>query len=250
MITVIARRELKNLFLSPVAWVILALTQLILGFLFLSHVDLFMGVQARLATLPNAPGLTDIVAAPTLGNAAVLMLLIVPFATMRLVADERRNRTLTLLYTAPISMTAIVLGKYLGILTFFLIIVALTALMPLSLLAGGHLDFGMLVCGLLGLVLLISCFSAVGLFMSTLTQHPALAGISTFGLLFFFWVIDMAGHGHGAGGALVAYLSLLNHFAPFLRGLFNTSNVVYYVVLSATFLGLSVRRLDADRVGR
>lgn len=250
MIMTIARRELKTLFLSPLAWVILGITQLILAFLFLSHVDLFMHVQARLATLPNAPGLTAIVAAPTLGNAAVLMLLIIPLTTMRLIADERRNRTLTLLYTAPISMTAIVLGKYLGILLFFLIIVGLTILMPLSLLIGGHLDFGMLICGLLGLVLLTGCFTAVGLFLSTLTQHPALAGISSFGTLLFFWVIDIAGRSHGTGGALVAYLSVLNHFAPFLRGLFNSSNVVYYVVVSATFLGLSVRRLDADRVGR
>ncbi|MDA8360447.1 MAG: ABC transporter permease [Gammaproteobacteria bacterium] len=249
MMFLIARRELRSLFLSPLAWMILAIVQLIMGFLFLSHVNIFLSVAPKLPLIPNAPGLTGLVAAPTLGNAAVLMLLIAPIMTMRVVAEERRNHTLTLLYTAPVSRLTIVLGKYLGVLSFFLIIVALILLMPLSLLAGGHLDFGMLACGALGLVLLVMTFAAVGVFMSTLTSHPTLAAISTFGILFLFWIIDWAGRGHGEGGAVVAYLSALNHYEPFLRGLFDTSALAYYLIVTAAFLGLGVRRLDADRVG-
>ncbi len=249
MIFVIARRELRNLFLSPLAWIVLGIVQLIMGFLFLSHVNLFLQVEPRLPMIHNAPGLTGLIAAPTLGNAAVLMLLIAPIITMRVVAEERRNHTLTLLYTAPVSRLTIVLGKYLGVLAFFLLIVALTVLMPLSLLVGGHLDLGMLACGTLGLVLLIMSFAAVGLFMSTLTTHPTLAAISTFGVLFLFWIIDWAGRSHGTAGSVVAYLSALNHYEPFLRGLFDTSALSYYLFVTAAFLGLSVRRLDADRVG-
>lgn len=249
MIRTIAWRELRSLFLSPLAFVILGVIQIILARLFLGHVNIFLMVQTRLVSIPNPPGLTTLVAAPLLGNLGVLLLLIAPLATARLVADERHNKTLTLLYSAPLSMTEIVLGKYLGILSFFFIIIALSLAMPLSLLLGGHLDWGMFGCGVLGLVLLAAAVAAVGLLVSTLTKHPAVAAIGTFGALFLLWVIDYAGHARGAGGMIVAYLSIVNHYEPFLRGFFNSSNVVYYVVLSVTCLVLSIRRLDADRVG-
>lgn len=249
MIRTIAWREFRSLFLSPLAFVILGITQIILARLFLGHVNLFLMIQTRLVTLPNPPGLTTLVASPLLGNAGVLLLLITPLATMRLVADERHNKTLTLLYSAPLSMTEIVLGKYLGIVLFFLLIVALSLIMPLSLLMGGHLDWGMFGCGVLGLLLLAATLAAVGLLISTLTRYPAVAAMGTFGVLFLLWVIDYAGHGRGDGGRVVAYLSIVNHYEPFLRGLFNTSNVAYYVVLSVTCLLFSIRRLDAERVG-
>jgi len=249
MIRTIAWRELRSLFLSPLAFVILGISQIILARLFLGHVNLFLMIQTRLVSIPNPPGLTTLVAAPLLGNAGVLLLLITPLITMRLIADERHNKTLTLLYSAPISMTEIVLGKYLGILSFFFILVALSLAMPLSLLMGGQLDWGMFGCGVLGLLLFTSTLAAVGLLVSTLTKYPAVAAMGTFGVLFLLWVIDYAGHGRGPGGLIVAYLSIVNHFEPFLRGFFNTSNVVYYVVLSITCLVLSIRRLDADRVG-
>lgn len=249
MIITIAWRELKNLFISPLAWVILGVLQLILAYLFLGHVDLFLTIQGLLTSLPNPPGLTELVAAPVLGNAGVFILLITPFITMRLVAEERRNKTLTLLTSAPLSVADIILGKYLGALLFFFVIIGLTVLMPLSLLIGGHLDFGTLASALLGLVLLTSTCAAIGLFMSTLTQHPSVAAASTFGILFALWIVNFAGHGHGAGGAVIAYLSIVNHYEPFLRGLFDTSNLAYYLILIVTFLTLSVRRLEADRTG-
>jgi ABC-2 type transport system permease protein len=247
MIRTIAARELRSLFLSPLAFVILGVTQIILARLFLGHVNLFLMIQSRLTSLPNAPGLTTLVAAPLLGNTGVLLLLITPLATMRLVAEERHNKTLTLLYSAPLSLTEIVLGKYLGILGFFFVIIALSLAMPLSLLMGGNLDFSMLGCGLLGLTLFAATLAAIGLLMSCLTKYPAVAAMGSFGLLFFLWIIDYAGHARGPGGAIVAYLSIVNHYEPFLRGLFNTSNVAYYVVLSLTCLIFSIRRLEADR---
>ncbi len=249
MIRTIAWREFRSLFLSPLAFVILGITQIILARLFLGHVNLFLMIQARLVTLPNPPGLTTLVASPLLGNVGVLLLFITPLATMRLVADERHNKTLTLLYSAPLSMTEVVLGKYLGILMFFFLIVALSLAMPLSLLMGGNLDWGMFLCGVLGLLLLSATLAAVGLLVSTLTKYPAVAAMGTLGVLFLLWVIDYAGHGRGDGGKIVAYLSIVNHYEPFLRGLFSTSNVAYYVVLSLTCLLFSIRRLDAERVG-
>lgn len=248
MIFTIAMRELRSLFLSPLAWAMLAVVQVVLGLLFLWRIELFQLYQAQLLALENPPGVTEFVVPELFANAAIILLLVVPLVSMRLIAEERRNRTLSLLFSAPISMTEIVLGKYLGLLLFLLILVALIALMPLSLLAGGGLDFGLFGSGLLGLTLLLASFAAVGLFMSTLTQYPTVAAISTFGALLLFWILDWSGQGRGSG-KLLASLSMFNHYRPFLEGLFDTADAVYHLLLITTFLVLSIRRLDADRLG-
>lgn len=247
MIFTIARHELRRLFLSPLAWVILAVVEFILAWIFLQHIESFLTIQSQLLGVSGEYGVTEVVATPLFGNTAIVLLLVVPLISMRLVTEERRNKTLPLLFSAPLSMTEIVLGKYLGLYAFLLIQLLLIALMPLSLLAGGGLDFGLLASSLLGLALLLGGFAAVGLFMSTLTQHQTVAAVSTFGVLLFFWLLDWARA--GAGGGALPYLSLLNHTEPFLKGLFDTRDVVYHLLFSATFLALSVRRLDMDRLG-
>jgi ABC-2 type transport system permease protein len=241
----LAAKELRSLFLSPLGWTILAVIQIILGYSFLIRVDLFLQVQPSLAGRPNAPGLGDVVVANLFGSAAVVLLLVVPLLTMRLISEERRGQTLSLLFTAPISMTQIIVGKYLGVLGFLLIVMGLLALMPLSLLLGGRLDFGQLAGGLLGLTLLAASFAAAGLFISTLTAQPTIAAITSFGLLLLLWLLDWAG---SDGGGLFAYLSLVRHYEALLRGVFNSSDILYYLLFIITFLVLAVRRLDADRL--
>ena len=248
MIFTIGLRELKSLFLSPLAWSILAVVQLILAYLFLGRIEIIQMYQAQLMAMDGAPGVTEIILPDLLGNAAIILLLVVPLLTMRLVAEERRNRTLSLLFSSPLSMTEIVLGKYLGILLFLLVLLVLIALMPLSLLAGARLDFGLLAASFLGLALLLAGFAAVGLFMSTLTQYTTVAAISTFGALLLFWILDWSGQGF-AGGNWLAYLSLFNHYKPFLDGIFDSADAVYHVLLITTFLVFSIHRLDADRLG-
>jgi len=248
VIFTIGLRELKSLFLSPLAWSILAVVQLILAYLFLGRIEIIQMYQAQLMAMDGAPGVTEIILPDLLGNAAIILLLVVPLLTMRLVAEERRNRTLSLLFSSPLSMTEIVLGKYLGILLFLLVLLVLIALMPLSLLAGARLDFGLLAASFLGLALLLAGFAAVGLFMSTLTQYTTVAAVSTFGALLLFWILDWSGQGF-AGGNWLAYLSLFNHYKPFLDGIFDSADAVYHVLLITTFLVLSIHRLDADRLG-
>lgn len=247
MIFTIAWRELKGLFLSPLAWAILAVLQAVLALLFLGRIEELQLYRAQLLAMESAPGTTELVVPALFGSAAVILLLVVPLITMRLIAEERRNRTLPLLFSAPVSMTEIVLGKYLGVLWFLLLLVALIALMPLSLLAGGTLDFGLLASALLGLVLLLASFAAIGTFMSTMTQHPTVAAIGGFGVLVLFWIID-PGQGDARANAL-AYVSMFNHYQPFLRGVFDTGDAIYHALLVITFLALSIRRLDADRLG-
>jgi ABC-2 type transport system permease protein len=249
VITVIARRELYSLFGSPLAWAVLAVVQVILAFIFLSRIELFVQFQPRLMGVPGAPGLTDLVVAPLFGNCAITLLLVAPLLTMRAIAEERHNGTLKLLFAAPLSMTEIALGKYLGLYAFFLIMLALVALMPLALLLGGGLDFGQLGAGFLGLSLLIAAFVAIGLFLSALTDHPTVAGVSTFGTLLLLWIIDWAGESGEAGGVL-SYLSLMSHYEPLLKGVFDSADLVYYGLLTALFLTLTVWRLDADRLPR
>src|SRR3569832_306349 len=132
----IALLELRRLFLSPLAWSVLAVEQLILAYFFLIGLDNYIALQPRLAAVAGAPGVTDLVAAPQFGNASIFLLFAVPMMTMRLVSEERRAQTLTLLFSAPVSMSEIVLGKFLGVVAFFLILVGLIAVMPLSLLVG------------------------------------------------------------------------------------------------------------------
>lgn len=248
MIFTIAWREFKNMFLSPLAWSVLAALQAVLAFLFLGRLELLQRYQGQLLAMDNAPGITELVVPDLFNSAAVILLLVVPLITMRLVAEERRNRTLALLLSSPVSMTEIVLGKYFGVLLFLLVVTLLITLMPLSLLFGGTLDFGLLGSAVLGLVLALAGFAAIGLFMSTLTQYPTVAAIGGFGALLLFWVLDVTGQGDPRASAL-AYLSIFNHYQPFLRGVFDSGDAVYHLLFVITFLGLSIRRLDADRLG-
>jgi ABC-2 type transport system permease protein len=248
MILRIAARELKGLFLSPMAWSILAVVQFILAYLFLAQIDTYMQYAPQLAGMQDAPGVTDVVVAPLFGNAAVILLLVAPLITMRVLSEEKRNRTLTLLMSAPVSMSEIVLGKYLGVLGFFAALLGLLALMALSLFAGTTLDTGKLLSGLLGLSLLVGAFAAAGLYMSSLTEQPTIAAVSSFGLLLLLWIINWAGGSGEQASSVLSYLSLVQHYDSLLKGLFNSTDVAYYLLFILTFLVLSIQRLDANRL--
>lgn len=248
MIFTIAWRELRNLFLSPLAWCVLAVIQFIIAWIFLIQVDNFLKFAPTLAGMANAPGVTDAIASPIFSTASVIMLLVVPIMSMRLIAEERRSGTLSLLQSAPVSMTEIVVGKYLGLLLFLFIMLGLMTLMPLSLAVGTHLDYGKLFSGVLGLGLLLGAFAAAGLFISTLTKQPVVAAISSFGLLLMLWIISWASSGDDRYSPVFHYLSMLDHYGSLLRGSFNSNDVVYYLLFITTFLVLSIRRLDAYRL--
>ena len=250
MIRHIAARELRTLFLSPLAWSILGVVQFILAYLFLSQLDQYARLQPQIAMMQSPPGLTEVIVAPLFGTAAIILLLVVPLVTMRLVSDERRARTLPLLFSAPVSMGEIILGKYLGVVAFLCIMLGLIALMPLSLLIAGSLDLGQFAAGLLGLLLMLAAFAAVGLYMSTLTAQPTVAAVSSFGALLLLWIINLAGNAVSDEGSrgLFSYLSLQQHYEALLKGVFDTSDLVYYLLFILVFLVFSVRRLDADRL--
>ncbi len=245
MTGVIALREFRNFFSAPVGWVLLGVLQAILAWLFLSQVDTFNLLQPRLAGRIDAPGVSALVVAPFLGSAGFLLLLLVPLLTMRLFSEERRSGTLRLLQAAPVASGAVVLGKFTGLLAYLLTVVAMISLMPLSLLAGTSLDLGHLAAALSGLVLLLAAFSAIGLFLSSLTAQPAAAAVGGFGVLLFLWIIDWSA-GRGESSSL-AHLSLLSHYESMLSGLVRLQDVAYFLLLILLFLALTVWRLELDR---
>ena len=122
MISAIISKELKSMFASPLAWVLMAFLQGIFSFIFMSQLENFSMMQAQLASMSDGPGLTEVVVTPVFSIAAIVMLFSVPLLTMRLIAEERRNQTIIFLISAPLSMTQIILGKFLATVLFLEII--------------------------------------------------------------------------------------------------------------------------------
>jgi len=246
MIFTLAQRELKALFLSPLAWVVLALVQFIVAYIFLIHLDQYLQMQPQLANLDNPPGVSEYLIARLFLPAASIYLMVMPLLTMRLISEELRSGSFDLLLSAPISMSEIVLGKYLGLMVLLSVMLLLTTLMPLSLWLLVPLDLAALALAFLGCWLLLATFAAIGLFFSSLTAQPLLAAIGTFALLLFLWLINATGQSEGA--ELLDYLALSAHLRGFLSGVFSSVDLIYYLLLVVAFLGLSVRRLDNMRL--
>ena len=248
MILHIAFRELRSLFLSPLAWIILGIIQAIMAWKFLGFIDYFFSLQAELIKIKNAPGVTDLIIAPLFDFSKILLLIICPLITMRLLSEEKQNGSLKLLLSSPVSMTEIVLGKYLGALSFFVIVILITTLMPLSLSSSTELDMGKIASGLLGQLLTVAAFISLGLYMSSLSKHPVNAAAGTFGLLILFFIINIAGNATTEGDNFFNYLSITHHSIQMLRGIVNTADVAYFILFSAGFILLSIRQLDAQRL--
>ena len=252
MIAHIAARELRSLFLSPLAWAILGVVQFILAWLFAINLqDFLISQQPRLHLYSIPVGVTDFVIVPMYHGAAFIMMFTVPLITMRIISEEKRSNSIALLYSAPLSMTEIVLGKYLGVVAFLAIMTAIYTLMPLSLVFAGSIDWGLLASALLGTFMMVSACAAIGLFMSSLTKQPTIAAMSTFGAILLLWILYLAGSNSTSESVnLIAYLSILDHLTAFERGIFDSSDFVYYLIVIAIFLVLSIRRLDGDRLQR
>lgn len=240
----IARNELRRIFVSPLAWAVLAVVQLIMGFVF---VNLLYDYQRNADLGDQFTGVADYMGGGLYGFATIILLLVMPLLTMRLFSEERKSGTLTLLLASPASLIEIVLGKFLGLVGFMLALLALLALMPLSLLPGTDLDLGRIAAGLLGLFLIMLAFGSAGLFVSSLTREPTIAAVGGFGLLLLVWLVQILAYQEIPFAELFGYLSLIGHFDDLRRGIFDTGDVVYYLLFTTFFLWLTVQRLDLER---
>ena len=254
MIFTLAAKELKALFASPLAWMVLTAVQLISGYAFLKRLDDFLQVQPQLVQLASPPGVIELVVTPVFAMTALVLLFAAPILGMRSIAEERRNQTMVFLTSAPLSITEIVVGKFLGLFLFLALIVALVTAMPLSLAASTSLDYGMLASLCAGLLLLAAGFAAASLYISSLTAHPMAAAFGAFATLLLMVLMgETAGDGLRARGwhvpaALAQVFSPLKNFEPLGKGLVDTYAIACSALLIVVFLVLAVRRLDALRL--
>jgi ABC-2 type transport system permease protein len=247
----LAAHENARLFRAPTAWVLLAAVQVVVGFVFLLHLETYLQVQPRLLDAGGGPGVTAYLVPRLYGAAAVIHVLVLPLVTMQLVAGERRRGTLALLLGAPVSTLEIVLGKYVGVLGLVLAMVALTAALPASLAPYTDLDGGALALAVLGHALFLAAAAALGLYLSTIAREPAVAAGATLGLLLGLILLGEWGRTLGAPWAgVLTWPAPSTHLDPFLTGLFDSAALAFFVLFCGVFTTLAVRRLDNDRLQR
>ncbi|NOT14584.1 MAG: ABC transporter permease subunit [Methylotenera sp.] len=246
MIFNIARKELKSMFASPMGWVILSLLMFAFGTYYLNGVNDYFAVMSGSMRPAERTGVTQFVGQTVYGFASFMVLFAVPLLSMRLIAEERRSQTLPFLFSAPASLTEIVIGKFLGLVLFLSILVVYIGLMLSTLNIWADIDFGFLVANSIGLLFMIASFSALGLYFSSMTQQPVVAAILTFIALFALMFLDRFFAGDPSN--TLASLSLTRHFQTFANGLIDSADITYFSLFIVTFLTLTVRRLDADRL--
>lgn len=250
MTGLIAARELRQLLRSPATWIIAAILQAFLAWYFLSSLEQFIAIQAELATRDNAPGVTGYLSFRYLAPASAVLMLVCPLLTMRSLAGEYQQRTFVLLQSAPVASFSIILGKFLGILCFVLLLVALSLVMPLSLLWMTTVDLGTLASAALGLMAVASLCTATGVFFSSLTSNTMIAAIASILALLLLWIIGNGSFGQSATDAWLHELSSSSHLGSFYQGLIDAGDIGYFLVLTCLFLGLAILRLDSFRQSR
>lgn len=245
MIATLAWKEFRTLFTSPLAWIILAVVQFILAVVFFWYLSQYLEILPRIQQLTNPPGVTEVVVSGSFYFAAILLQVAVALLSMRLLSDEYRNRTIALLLSAPISSAEIALGKFCGLFLFLLLPVALLALMSASLALGGAVDWGLIGANLLGLMLLLAAYSALGLFISSLTAHPLLAGFGTLMALIFLLLLNLL---VTDPNTTTHYLSFLSHFEMIARGIIDTTSLAFLLIVTVIFLILTSKVLERRRM--
>jgi ABC-2 type transport system permease protein len=248
----IAWRDIRAMFVSPIAYVVLTGFVLLGGWFFFNLlaqfnrlVAVYSGLQGYDTTWLN---LNDAVISPLLQNLSVVLLIVIPMVTMRSFAEERSVGTYELLFTSPLRVGEIVAGKFLAGAAMVTLMVGLTLLYPGILLAYGNPETGLIVAGFLGLYLTAISYVAVGNFASALTSNQIVAAVTALVVLLLLFVISWPAEGAGETlKALLTYLSVTEHFNSMMRGVLDTKDVVYFVSLIAVFLFLNHRAVESAR---
>lgn len=246
MIYPILKRELRSYFASPLAYIILVVFQVISARFFFLYLQGFLqfqldpSYQVQLGEL----NLNNLVILPYFGTISIVLLLIVPLITMRLIADEKKNYTAELLFTSPIKIHTIVVGKFLAALILLLIMLLLSSINVFVLMVHGNPDFGAVISGYIGLFLLGASFLSVGIFASSLTENQLVAAVISFGVLLLLWLVGALSD---TESSLLGYISVINHYEDFGKGIIRLNDTVYY--LSLIFLGvfLTYTSLESER---
>ena len=248
---IIAKRDLGSFFNSPIFYVVTTVFLIIYSFIFFNILN-FFSFQSFQAGQFQAMGmnlnLNEMVVEPSLQNMSVILLMIIPIITMRSFADEKKMKTFRLLLSSPVHLREIILGKFLACMIVVAVMILLSSYSVGFLFLLGEPEPGPVVTGYLGVLLMAGCFVSVGIFASSLTDNQIVAAVLTFGFSLFMWVIGWGAQAAGSTtGQVLQYLSIVDHLDRFLKGLVDTSDLVYYLSFILFSLFLCHRVLDSNR---
>ncbi|RME20712.1 MAG: hypothetical protein D6798_19855 [Deltaproteobacteria bacterium] len=250
-ILAIARRELDQYFATPMGWLCLCGFVLVTGFFFALMTSDYAMQASQAAFDPYSQGqinVNDWLIAPFFGNTAVILLLLCPALSMRLFAEDRRQRSMELLLSSPVSSAQIVLGKYLGALGFLVVMLAATLHYSFILHWLGRPDPGILASNYLATFLMAACFMAVGMLASAFTDNQIVALVVSFGGLLALWVLSWADAIAPSGwGTVLADISMLSHLEQLTKGLLHLQDIVYYLSFIGFFVFATWQRVEAWR---
>jgi ABC-2 type transport system permease protein len=246
----IAQKELRSYFASPIGYIFLGFFALLYGYFYVTMLDYFMrqGMQMAQFGGPQAINVNQVMLRPLLQNVTIVLLFFGPMVTMRSYAEEKRSGTIELLLTSPLSDTEVILGKFLGAWALWATAL-LISLIPIALLfAYGRPEWKPILTGYLGLLLMGGCFISAGLFISSLTKNQIVAGVVTFAVFLFLWIINWIGSFSGPTvDKVTQYLSIVEQFDDFAKGVLDTSHLIYYVSFIAFGLFLTAKSVDSER---
>ncbi len=248
----IAWRDIRSLFVSPIAYVILTGFELLAGWFFFNLLGQFNRMVTIYSNMPGANiawlNLNDAVISPLLQNLSIVLLIVVPMITMRSFAEERSSGTYELLFTSPVRVAEIVAGKFLAGVAIVLMMVGLALIYPAILMIYGNPETGLIVSGYLGLALVAITYVAIGNFTSALTSNQIIAAVSAIVITLLLFVINWPAEGATpALKAVLTYLSVTEHFRELARGLIDSKEIIYFVSASAIFLFLTHRAVESAR---
>ena len=247
----IAQKELRSYFVSPIAYVVIGLFAVLFGVFFLSSLSFILLVSLQAGMMQGAPpiNLNEYMIRPLFGNTGVILLFVLPMITMRSYAEETRSGTIELLLSSPLTDMEIILGKFLGALTLYAMMLAVTGVHMGFLFYYGEPELAPVLSGYLGLLLMGASFISIGLLISSATKNQVVAGMITFAVLLLFWVISWLGNpaAGSTSSQVLAYLSVLDHFDDFSKGVIDTSHLVYYLSFITFGLFLTAKSVDSVR---
>lgn len=236
---IIARREYKLFFISPIAYVVAFFFMLLLGWFFYSALRDAIIQSTYQANAPTV----QIIISPLV----TLLLFVMPAITMRSIAEEMRMGTMELLLTAPVKDWELVVGKWLGAFLFMFTLLAVTMIFPLVLnfLVKPGVDQGIFLSGYLGLVLMVASLVAIGVFISSLFNSQVVVFLVSLAIVLVFWLVRPASTSTGGlGTELMTYMNFIDHYLNFYQGTIDLSDIVYY--LSLTSLGLFLGTVSVE----
>ena len=247
------QKELKHFFYSPIAYIVIALFTTITGIFFYLYLSSFIeqGLRSMMYAqqMRMAPPKLNInlqMIRPYFFTLALISLFVLPLVTMRLYSEEKKNGTVQLLYTTPLSNLNIVLGKFFAGLVFFFCMLIPSMITMSVLFIYGDPEIMPVLSGYLGLFLLGSSFIAGGLFISSLTENQIIAAIGGFGLSLLLWMIGWASPYAGTVlQPILNYLSVINHFEDFSQGVIDSQHLFFYILFCILGIYLTLKSIDS-----